>query len=63
MNQFKAQHRLQLQHEHNLLAFSQKPTDTDYIKFINSLKIRTIAVANKQITGLGDLPNFSDLAG
>ena len=63
MNQFKVERRLQLQHEHSILAFSQKPGDTDYIKFINSLKIRTIAVADRQITGLGDLPNFSDLAG
>ena len=63
MNQFKAEHRLQLQHEHSILAFSQKPGDTDYIKFINSLKIRTIAVSDRQITGLGDLPNFSEISG
>lgn len=63
MNKFKAERRLQLQNEHSVLAFSQNPDDTDYIKFINSLKIRTIAVSDKQITGLGDLSNFSDIAG
>lgn len=63
MRKFKADNNLKLTQEHSVLAFSQRPKDQDYIDFINSLKIRTIAVTDSQIAGLGDLHSFSDLAG
>jgi hypothetical protein len=63
MNKFKTQNNLALTQEHSVLAFSRRVQDEDYIRFINSLKIRAITVSDHKIAGLGDLLNFSDLAG
>jgi hypothetical protein len=63
MNKFKTQNNWALTQEHSVLAFSRRVQDEDYIRFINSLKIRAITVSDHKIAGLGDLLNFSDLAG
>jgi len=63
MQRFKAQRGLALPHEHQILAFSQPPTDTAYLGFLNHLKIRTLVAQAEVITPLGDLTHFAELAG
>ncbi|MEY3851114.1 MAG: hypothetical protein RI910_94 [Verrucomicrobiota bacterium] len=63
MQRFKAERGLALPHAHQVLAFSQTPADTDYLGFLNHLKIRTLVAQAEVITPLGDLENFADLAG
>lgn len=63
MERFKAKRGLQLSHEHQVLAFSQAPADADYLGFLNSLRIRTLAAQAERITPLGDLTDFAELAG
>lgn len=64
---YKRRNGLQPSHEHQLLAFSRPPHDSedtrDYLRFINSLRIRTAAVQHGTVHPLGDLPSFQDLAG
>ena len=63
MQRFKTQRGLALPHEHQVLAFSQPPTDTAYLGFLNHLKIRTLVAQAEVITPLGDLTHFAELAG
>jgi hypothetical protein len=63
MQRFKAERGLALSHEHQVLAFSQTPADTDYLGFLNHLKIRTLVAQAEVITPLGDLTDFAELAG
>ena len=63
MQRFKTQRGLALPHEHQVLAFSQTPADTDYLGFLNHLKIRTLVAQAEVITPLGDLTHFAELAG
>lgn len=63
MQRFKTQRGLALPHEHQVLAFSQPPTDTAYLGFLNHLKIRTLVAQAEVITPLGDLAHFAELAG
>jgi hypothetical protein len=63
MQRFKTQRGLALPHEHQVLAFSQAPTDTAYLGFLNHLKIRTLVAQAEVITPLGDLTHFAELAG
>jgi hypothetical protein len=63
LERFKTERGLQLSHEHQVLAFSQAPADADYLGFLNSLRIRTLAAQAERITPLGDLTDFAELAG
>jgi hypothetical protein len=63
MERFKAERGLALQHEHQVLAFSQAPADADYLGFLNTLRIRTLVAQAETITPLGDLTDFTELAG
>lgn len=63
LERFKAERGLKLTKEHQVLAFSQAPTDADYLGFLNHLRIRTIAAQAERITPLGDLTDFAELAG
>lgn len=63
MQRFKTQRGLALPHEHQVLAFSQPPTDTAYLGFLNHLKIRTLVAQAEVITPLGDLADFAELVG
>jgi len=47
--------------EISLLATSDKPKDIEYIKFINSLDIKTIAVKNNNIINYGDSVSIDSL--
>jgi hypothetical protein len=63
VNRFKQEQDLRLSQEHQVLAFSRTPKDTDYVGFINAMKIRTLAVRSGHIEALGDLPNVQELVG
>jgi hypothetical protein len=63
MERFKADRGLALQQEHQVLAFSQAPADADYLGFLNTLRIRTLVAQAETITPLGDLTDFTELAG
>jgi hypothetical protein len=63
MERFKADRGLALKQEHQVLAFSQAPADTDYLGFLNTLRIRTLVARAETITPLGDLTDFAELAG
>jgi len=63
LERFKADRGLQLQREHQVLAFSQAPQDADYLGFLNTLRIRTLVAQAQAITPLGDLADFAELAG
>lgn len=63
MERFKADRGLKLNQEHQVLAFSRAPKDTDYLGFLNTLRIRTLVAQAEAITPLGDLTDFAELAG
>jgi hypothetical protein len=63
MERLKAERGLALKQEHQVLAFSQAPGDTDYLGFLNALRIRTLVAQAETITPLGDLTDFAELAG
>lgn len=63
MERFKADRGLKLNQEHQILAFSQATQDTDYLGFLNTLRIRTLVAQAEAITPLGDLTDFAELAG
>jgi hypothetical protein len=63
MERFKANRGLELKQEHQVLAFSQTPADTDYLGFLNTLRIRTLVAQAETITPVGDLRDFAELAG
>jgi hypothetical protein len=63
MERFKADRGLALKQEHQVLAFSQAPADADYLGFLNTLRIRTLVAQAETITPLGDLTDFTELAG
>jgi hypothetical protein len=45
----------------SLLATSDQPNNPEYIKFINSLDIKTIAVRDKNIINYGDSIDLNKL--
>ena len=63
LGKFKQDRGLSLREEHKVLAFSRSPDDRDYLGFLNDLKIRTIVARTADITPLGDLSDFAELAG
>ena len=63
MERFKAERGLALKQEHQVLAFSQAPTDADYLGFLNTLRIRTLVAQAETITPLGDLTDFASWRG
>jgi len=63
MERFKADRGLKLNQEHQILAFSQATQDTDYLGFLNTLRIRTLVAQAEAITPLGDLTDFAEVAG
>jgi hypothetical protein len=54
VRKFKADHKLKFKKEFRILATSGVPKDQDYIAFINSLNIRTLAVKNDKLLPYGD---------
>lgn len=58
---FKNDNDLVFANETSLLATSDEPRDSEYIKFINSLDIKTIAVKNKSIINYGESVNINAL--
>ncbi len=60
INKFKDEQELSFQSEMKLLATSDKPQDTSYINFINSLDIRTIAVRNDTLIEYGESINLKN---
>ena len=61
VSKFKKDKDLQFANELNLLATSDKPKDTEYIRFINSLDIKTIAVKNQNVINYGDSVDINSL--
>ena len=61
VTKFKQDNDLIFNNETSLLATSDEPKDLEYIKFINSLDIKTIAVKNKNIINYGDSVNINNL--
>jgi len=54
LGNFKLENNISFLSETSLLATSQKPIHTDYVKFVNSLKIKTIAVRDNAVSPYGD---------
>jgi hypothetical protein len=54
VSKFKRDKDLSFSNEVSLLATSDEPNNPEYIKFINSLDIKTIAVKNKSIINYGE---------
>ena len=54
LENYKKEKDLTFKREYSLLATSRKPIHDDYVKFINSLKIKTIAVRDNAIAQYGD---------
>ena len=61
INKFKRDHNLVFANETSLLATSDEPKDSAYVKFVNSLDIKTIAVKNNRIINYGDYVNVNKL--
>jgi len=61
VEKFKKDQNMNFTNEISLLATSDKPKDTEYIKFINSLDIKTIAVKNSNIINYGDSVSIETL--
>ena len=61
VSKFKQDKGLQFTNEINLLATSNKPRDTEYVKFINSLDIKTIAVRKQNVLNYGDSVDLDHL--
>lgn len=61
VSKFKKDKNLSFSNEVSLLATSDEPKDVEYIKFINSLDIHTIAVKHAQIVGYGRSINIHNL--
>jgi hypothetical protein len=54
VNKFKQDHAIKFENEFKVLATSDKPFDIEYVKFINSLDIKTLAVKENRIIEYGD---------
>ena len=61
VSKFKDDKDLRFSDEVSLLATSDKPRDLEYVKFINSLDIKTIAVRNSDLIYYGDSININSL--
>jgi hypothetical protein len=61
VNKFKQENNLKFNFETSLLATSDQPNDPEYVKFINSLDIKTIAVKNKSVINYGESVNVNSL--
>lgn len=61
VSKFRNDNELSFSNEINLLATSDKPKDSEYIKFINSLDIKTIAVKDNNIINYGESITISSL--
>ena len=62
MERFKTERGLKLPQEHQVLALSRTPKDSDYLGFLNHLKIRTLVAKSDTITPIGDLTDFGEIA-
>jgi hypothetical protein len=51
---FRREKEISFLSETSLLATSQRPIHTEYVKFVNSLKIKTIAVRDNAVSQYGD---------
>ncbi|MEJ0031041.1 MAG: hypothetical protein WDO15_11975 [Bacteroidota bacterium] len=54
LGNFKKENNISFLTETSLLATSQKPIHTEYVKFVNSLRIKTIAVRDNAVSQYGD---------
>jgi hypothetical protein len=61
VSKFKSDKNLFFSNQVSLLATSDEPKNFEYIKFINSLAIKTIAVKDKTIINYGDSVNMDTL--
>jgi hypothetical protein len=61
VNKFRQERELEFDKEFKVLATSDEPSDKEYVNFINSLNIKTLAVKNNKILGYGDSINIKGL--
>jgi hypothetical protein len=61
VSKFKRDKNLSFSDEVKLLATSDEPNNLEYIKFINSLDIKTIAVKNNNVINYGESVNIDSL--
>lgn len=61
ISKFKKDRKLNFKNEISLLATSRKPNDEEYIRFINSLDVKTLAVNKEEIIKYGDSLNIQEL--
>jgi hypothetical protein len=61
INKFKRENLLSFNKELKVLATSDAPKDSEYVKFINSLDVKTIAIKNKSIIHYGESIQMIDL--
>lgn len=61
ISKFKREHQLNFNSELKLLATSDKPNDDEYVGFINSLDIRTLAVRDNRIIEYGESINLTSI--
>lgn len=61
INKFKKDKSLKIRNENSILVTSRKPEDEEYIKFVNSLNIKTAAVFDNRFIEYGDSINLINL--
>ena len=61
VSKFKREHELSFDSELKLLATSDKPSDDEYVGFINSLDIRTLAIRDNKIIKYGESINLMSI--
>jgi len=61
LTKFKQDRELKFKNEISLLATSDKPKDSEYVRFINSLDIKTIAVKDSAFINYGESLNVETL--
>jgi hypothetical protein len=61
INKFKKDNDLKFNTEFKVLATSDEPRDKEYVNFINSLDIKTLAVRDNRVVNYGDSISFVDL--
>ena len=61
VNKFKKDNSINFNREFKVLATSANPQNEDYVRFINSLDIKTLAVRNGEVINYGDSINIQKL--
>ena len=60
INRFKSEKNLDFENENKVLVTSDRPTDNDYVNFINSLDVKTLAIKDRKQIKYGNSLSFDE---